>query len=180
MDWHEVQHRNNDNHYNDANMTRVVWTLWWITHCQNLWHMGGKCDNEEGNSNWEHLFPMIWDIREGVTSNMLYLILINSRFETKLLIHLLILHLIINIVRGHGRRALYFQQHIMKITNHSREIYKLYLKLWKKSRKMSTCNWLDLETLTNYAQKSPRTPGPKCRYWVPKILALQRWPLDLK
>ena len=31
---------------------------------------------------------------------------------------------------------------------------------------MSTCNRLDFKTLTDYSRKSPRTPGPKCRYWV--------------
>ena len=34
-----------------------------------------------------------------------------------------------------------------KITDHFREIYRMYPKLMKENRMMSTCDWLDLQTL---------------------------------
>ena len=35
----------------------------------------------------------------------------------------------------------------MENIHHFREIYGIYLKLPKKNQKITTCNWLDLETL---------------------------------
>ena len=34
-----------------------------------------------------------------------------------------------------------------KITHHFVGIYRIYLKLMKRNRKITTCTWLDLETL---------------------------------
>ena len=45
-----------------------------------------------------------------------------------------------------------------KITDQFRGIYGIYLKLMKKLWKITTCNWMELETtriLIDYAQKSP-------------------------
>ena len=38
-------------------------------------------------------------------------------------------------------------QDCRKITNHFRRIYGIYPNLIKENRRMSTCNWLDLQTL---------------------------------
>ena len=37
-----------------------------LLQCQELWYIGWKYDNKEGNLNWERLFPRFWDISEGV------------------------------------------------------------------------------------------------------------------
>ena len=46
-----------------------------------------------------------------------------------------------------------------KFTDHFRGIYRIYIQLMKKNRKLSTCNRLDLKTLarilTSYAQIPP-------------------------
>ena len=38
-------------------------------------------------------------------------------------------------------------QDFIKITNHLRGLYGIHLNLIKENQKMSTCMWLDLETL---------------------------------
>ena len=50
-------------------------------------------------------------------------------------------------------------QDFKKITNPSRRIYRIYIKLIKKIRKMSTCNQLDLETLGSQPVMPKNLPG---------------------
>ena len=38
-------------------------------------------------------------------------------------------------------------QDCMRITNHFKGIYRIYPNLIKENQKLSTCNWLDLQTL---------------------------------
>jgi hypothetical protein len=50
-------------------------------------------------------------------------------------------------------------QDFRKIADHLRRMYEMCLKLVKKNRKISTCNWFDLETLrysTNYTPNPPQ------------------------
>ena len=52
-----------------------------------------------------------------------------------------------------------------RITGHVRGIYRICLKLneWKQNRKMSTCNWLDLESHGSWPTiKAQKLPG---HYW---------------
>ena len=50
----------------------TTWCVWacgffiffeWFFLCQNLWYMGGKCDNKERDSLWEHLFPRVLEYK---------------------------------------------------------------------------------------------------------------------
>ena len=51
------------------------------------------------------------------------------------------------VVDGLRYNRLQFLQDFRKISHRFRGIYSIYLKSLKKTRKMSTCNWLDLESL---------------------------------
>ena len=50
-------------------------------------------------------------------------------------------------------------QDFCKITDHLRGIYGVHLKLIKKNRKITTCNWLDLETLGSQSIMQKNLPG---------------------
>ena len=61
-------------------------------------------------------------------------------------------------------------QDFKRITNHFREIYKIYLKWTKQNRKTSTRNRLDLETLGSWPTMPKNFPGT-----VPNICMLSLW-----
>ena len=46
-----------------------------------------------------------------------------------------------------------------KITDCFRRIYRIYVKVMKKNRKITTCNWLDLETLGLWPRMPKNLPG---------------------
>ena len=64
-----------------------------------------------------------------------------------------------------------------------RGIYRLYLKLVKKTRKVTTCNWLDTRVLTDQAQESPRTlilnaasrSASRASYWISEACRIHKW-----
>jgi hypothetical protein len=61
-------------------------------------------------------------------------------------------------------------QDCTKITDHFRELYRIYSNLVKKNRKMSTCNRLDLQRLGS----QPIMPKNLPDHWMP-ILSLEPW-----
>ena len=50
-------------------------------------------------------------------------------------------------------------QDFCKMTDHLRGIYGVHLKLIKKNGKITTCNWLDLETLGSQSIMQKNLPG---------------------
>ena len=57
-------------------------------------------------------------------------------------------------------------QDLRNLTHHCvRNLYGIYPKVIKRNRKMSTCNWLDLETLGFCSKVSPNTTQPYCWRW---------------
>ena len=55
-----------------------------------------------------------------------------------------------------------------RISDHFRGIYKIYLKRIKQNRKMSTCNWLDLESPESSPTMPKNFPGTSNRgdFWA--------------
>ena len=63
-------------------------------------------------------------------------------------------------------------QDFREITGHSRGIYKIYPNPIKKNQKMSTCNWLDLETLGSQPISSTSLNDFGMTRWKSKKVAL--------
>jgi hypothetical protein len=59
-----------------------------------------------------------------------------------------------------------------KITYHLRGIWRIYLKLRKKKRTMSTCNQLDFETLGSQPIVPKNLPG-YCSKWGGSCVVLE-------
>ena len=60
------QHCNNDNNDNDDNDDNVMRSSMGLNSLVDyfnvkIWYMEGKCDNKEGDLNWAHPFPRIYD-----------------------------------------------------------------------------------------------------------------------
>ena len=63
--WYYGKHNqpcSNNNDFHDDNMmhtSRWFGLFFGLFQCPNPWHMGGKCDNKEWDSNYEHPFPKV-------------------------------------------------------------------------------------------------------------------------
>jgi hypothetical protein len=57
-------------------------------------------------------------------------------------------------------------QDCRRITDHFRGMYRIYPNLMKKNRRMSTCNWLDLQTLGSQPVMPTNLPD---HWWWPSI-----------
>ena len=142
--------------YNDDDvMSASVWFVLFggQLQCQNPWYMGGKCDNKEGDLNWEYEIGS--DINKGnimeVTVHFRVLCWMN---DWHVCMHFSSLP--ISPTNGENwplvtnepiEKYLVQDLNFMKITHQCRGIYGTYLTSIKKNRKMSTCNRVDLETL---------------------------------
>ena len=77
------------------------------------------------------------------------------------------------VIDKHVEFEKYELQDFRNLTGHFRGIYNIYLNSRKKIQKMSTCNWLDLETLGYQLVMSKNIPRhghnfPRNEYLTPK------------